>query len=317
MNFHSIYPRVLVTGGSGLVGSAIQNLEKNYYFHFIYLSSQDVDLRSYEQTLSCFQKHNVEFVIHLAAKVGGLYHNMRNQVEMLEDNLLINQNVLKACHYLGVRKVVCCLSTCIFPDGIEYPIDESKLHLGPPHHSNFGYSYAKRMLEVQCRAYQENYGRDYICVIPTNIYGENDNFSLEQGHVIPALVHKCYLSQKKKIPWEIKGSGKAQRQFIYAGDLARLLIWCLEGYRDREPLILSGGQETEISIRHVVEKIKESFEFEGKIKWNTNEDDGQILKTADNSKLVKLIPQFQFTPFSEGIEKTVKWFRDNYPKCRL
>ena len=317
MNFHSIYPRVLVTGGSGLVGKALQNLEKNFYFHFIYLSSQDVDLRSYEQTLSCFQKHDVEFVIHLAAKVGGLYHNMRNQVEMLEDNLLINQNVLKACHYLGVRKVVCCLSTCIFPDGIEYPIDESKLHLGPPHHSNFGYSYAKRMLEVQCRAYQKNYGRDYICVIPTNIYGENDNFSLEQGHVIPALVHKCYLCQKKKIPWEIKGSGKAKRQFIYAGDLARLLIWCLEGYRDREPLILSGGLETEISIRQVVEKIKESFEFEGEIKWNTNEEDGQILKTADNSKLVKLIPQFKFTPFSEGIEKTVKWFRNNYPKCRL
>ena len=317
MNTHSIYPRVLVTGGSGLVGQALQNLEKNYYFHFIYLSSQDADLRCYEDTLTCFQKYDVDFVIHLAAKVGGLYHNMRNQVEMLEDNLLINQNVLKACHHLGVRKVVCCLSTCIFPDSIEYPIDESKLHLGPPHHSNYGYSYAKRMLEVMCRAYQENYGRDYICVIPTNIYGENDNFSLEQGHVIPALVHQCYLSQKQKIPWEIKGTGIAKRQFIYAGDLARLLIWCLEGYRDREPLILSGGIETEISIRHVVEKISNIFQFEGEIKWNGNYDDGQILKTVDNSKLVKLIPQFKLTPFSEGIEKTVRWFQKNYPKCRL
>ncbi len=317
MNCHSIYPTVLVTGGSGLVGQALQSLQKNYYFHFVYLNSQDADLRSYEETLTCFQKYNAEFVIHLAAKVGGLYQNRKNQVEMLDDNLLINQNVLKVCHYLGIRKVVCCLSTCIFPDSIEYPINESKLHLGPPHHSNFGYSYAKRMLEVQCRAYQENFGRDYICVIPTNIYGENDNFSLEKGHVIPSLIHRCYLSQKKKIPWVIKGTGKARRQFIYARDLARLLIWSLEGYRDREPIIMCGGQDTEISIREVVDKIRESFKFEGEIKWDASFPDGQILKTVDNSKLVEHMPQFKFTPFSEGIEKTVQWFRDNYPKCRL
>ena len=314
---NSNYPFVLVTGGSGLVGKALQSLEKNYYFNFIYLSSQDVDLRSYQDTLASFQKYQFEFVIHLAAKVGGLYKNMKNQVEMLEDNLLINQNVLKVCHYLGVKKVICCLSTCIFPDKIQYPIDETKLHLGPPHCSNFGYSYAKRMLEVQCRAYQENYDRDYICVIPTNIYGEYDNFSLEDGHVIPALIHRCYESQKKEIPWEIKGSGIAQRQFIYSQDLAKLLIWCLEGYRNREPIILSSGEETEVSIQELVKIIRNSFHLKEEIKWDVSFPDGQIRKTANNSKLKKLLPQFKFTPLEEGIDKTVKWFIKNYPNCRL
>ena len=317
MNVHTYYQTVLVTGGSGLVGKAIQKITKNYYLQFHFLSSKDADLKSYEETLSCFSKYKPDYVIHLAAQVGGLYKNMKNQVSMLEDNLQINLNVLKVSHFLGIEKVVCCLSTCIFPDEITYPISESMLHQGSPHNSNFGYSYAKRMLEVQCRAYQENYGRKYICIIPCNIYGEYDNFSLDDAHVIPALIHKCYLSKKNNKDLVVQGRGKAMRQFIYSEDLARLIIWTLQGYQDLDPIILSGNEESEVSIKNLVYMIATSFKFEGNIIWDDSFPEGQLKKTVDNSKLQEKLPQFKFTPLQKGINNTVDWFQSQYPLCRL
>ena len=315
MNVHTFYKTVLVTGGSGLVGKAMQKISKNYYLQFHFLSSQDANLKSYQETLTCFSKYKPDYVIHLAAQVGGLYKNMKDQVSMLEDNLEINLNVLRVCHFLNVSKVVCCLSTCIFPDKICYPIQENKLHEGPPHTSNFGYSYAKRMLEIQCKAYQETFGRNYICVIPCNIYGEDDNFSLENGHVIPSLIHKCYLSHKNNTDFVIRGSGKAMRQFIHAEDLAKLLIWTIQSYRDFEPIIVASPEE--YSIKEVVYMITTSFKFKGNIKWDTTYSEGQLKKTADTSKLKKLLPQFQYTNLPDGINKTVDWFNQNYPRCRL
>ena len=120
-----------------------------------------------------------------------------------EKNILINMNVLKVCHEIKVKKLVSCLSTCIFPDKTSYPIDETMLHDGPPHTSNDAYAYAKRMLEIQSKAYQQQYDDNFICVIPTNIYGEHDNYSIECGHVIPALIHKCYLAKQENKPFVV------------------------------------------------------------------------------------------------------------------
>ena len=317
MSNPSMYKKVLVTGGSGLVGKAIQRISNQYYFHFIFLSSQDADLKSYDQTLACFQEKKPDYVIHLAAQVGGLYKNMNHQVTMLEDNLLMNLNVLKVCHQLNIQKVICCLSTCIYPSQVTYPIQEEMLHQGPPHNSNYGYSYAKRMLEVQCRAYQECFKRDYLCVIPTNIYGEDDNFSLENGHLIPALIHQCYLSHLKGTPFPIKGSGQARRQFIYAPDLAKIIIWMLEGYSGKDSLIACPPGENEYSVLEVAELIRNNFETKPEITLLKEYPEGQMKKTVNAEKLHKLLPEFQFTTLEKGIEKTVKWFRETYPKCRL
>ena len=317
MNQHTLYKKVLVTGGSGLVGKAIQRISKQYYFHFIFLSSQDVDLKSYDRTLACFREKEPDYVIHLAAQVGGLYKNMNHQVTMLEDNLLINLNVLRVSHLLNIQKVICCLSTCIYPSQVSYPIQEEMIHQGPPHDSNYGYSYAKRMLEVQCRAYQECFNRDYICIIPTNIYGEHDNFSLENGHLIPALIHRCYLSYLTGSPFPIRGSGKAIRQFIYAEDLAKIIIWMLEKYKNRESLIACPSGENEYSVLQVAEMIRKNFKPKPEIILQEEYSEGQMKKTVSAEKLHKLLPEFQFTSLEKGIENTVKWFRDTYPKCRL
>ena len=179
---------ILITGGTGLVGSAIKNGTK--------LSSKDGDLRKWETTLNIFNHHKPKKVIHCAGKVGGLGGNMNYKGEYFYDNIMMNTNVIEASRLVGVEKLVCFLSTCVFPDNVEFPLTEQKVHLGEPHFSNYPYAYAKRMADIQIKAYREQYGIEYVSVIPTNIYGPHDNFNIETGHVLPSLIHKCIWHKK-------------------------------------------------------------------------------------------------------------------------
>ena len=306
--------KILVTGGNGLVGSAIKSISEKYDYEFVFLSSSQCDLTNFEQTINYFEKIKPDFVIHLAANVGGLFKNQTQKVEMFESNLLININVLKASHEIKVKKLIACLSTCIFPDKTTYPIDETMLHLGPPHSSNDAYAYAKRMLDVQCKIYREQYGDNFVCIVPTNIYGPNDNFNLFNAHVIPALIHKCYLAVKTNEPFEVAGTGKPLRQFIYSEDLAKLIMWILEKYDDSESIILTTSEE--ISIGEISKIIAEKFNYIDKLVFNTSKSDGQFKKTTSNEKLLKLIDNFEFKKINDGIELTVNWFRENYNYSR-
>lgn len=308
--------KILVTGGSGLVGYALQNISNNYCHDFVFISSKDCDLTDIKETFKFFDFIKPDYVIHLAAYVGGLFKNMKYKVDMYEKNTLINYNVLKCSHDTGVKKVISCLSTCIFPDKTSYPINEKMLHDGPPHFSNDAYAYSKRMLEIHSKAYQEQFGDNFICVIPTNIYGENDNYSLEDGHVIPALIHKCYLAKEKGEKFIVKGSGKPLRQFIYSLDLARLMMWVLESYHEKESIILSVNEKDEISIEDVATMIAKEFDYQHMIVFDDAFSDGQFKKTADNSKLMKLNPDFEFTNMNKGIHNSVQWFVTNYNDCR-
>jgi GDP-L-fucose synthase len=309
--------KILVTGGTGLVGSAINSISNLYpKYKFIFISSKQCDLTNWEQTIRYFKEINPDYIIHLAAMVGGLFKNMKWKVDMLESNLAINTNVLKAAHQIKVKKLIACLSTCIFPDKTTYPINETMLHNGAPHFSNDAYAYAKRILEVQCKAYQEQYFDNFICVIPTNIYGPGDNYNLEDGHVIPALIHRCYLAKQSSSPFVVAGSGKPLRQFIYSEDLAKLFMWVLESYNDNTSIILSVGEKDEVSIGFIAKLIAKSFDYDNMITFDETKPDGQFKKTADNSKLISLINNFDHTKISDGIEKSVKWFCDNYSFCR-
>lgn len=299
-----------------MVGYAINNIKNNYNYDLIFVSSKDCDLTNFEQTFNYFNKYKPDFVIHLAAFVGGLFKNMNYKVDMLEKNLLINFNVLKVCHELKVKKVVSCLSTCIFPDNTTYPINETMLHNGPPHNSNDAYAYAKRMLEIHSKAYQEQYGDNFICVIPTNIYGKNDNYSLEDGHVIPALIHKCYLAKEKGEKFIVKGTGKSLRQFIYSEDLAKLIMWTLENYKEKESIILSVNESDEVSIEYIAKQIAKSYNYENMIEFDSSYSDGQYKKTADNNKLLSLYGEFEFKNLALGIEESVSWFNENFNTCR-
>ncbi|XP_063307049.1 GDP-L-fucose synthase [Pelobates fuscus] len=312
--------RILVTGGSGLVGKAIEKVvadgEGLQDEEWIFVASKDADLTNAADTRALFEKYKPTHVIHLAAMVGGLFRNMKYNLDFLRKNLQINDNVLHSAYETGVRKVVSCLSTCIFPDKTTYPIDETMIHNGAPHSSNFGYSYAKRMIDVQNRAYHEQHGCTFTSVIPTNVFGPHDNFNIEDGHVLPGLIHKVYLAKLNGTPLSIWGTGKPRRQFIYSLDLARLFIWVLREYNEVDPIILSVGEEDEVSIKEAAESIVSAVDFKGEVIFDSTKSDGQFKKTASNSKLRKYLPGFQFTPFNQAIQETCKWFSANYEQAR-
>jgi len=310
--------KVLVTGGRGLVGSALQKViaeDRPDDEEWIFVSSKDGDLTDPAATRKIFEKHLPTHCIHLAAMVGGLYKNLRANLDFWRQNMLINDNVLSLCHEFNVEKCVSCLSTCIFPNATTYPIDESMIHNGPPHDSNYGYSYAKRMIDVQNRGYFEQHKRLYTSVIPTNIYGPHDNFNLEDSHVIPGIMHRMHLA-KDEPEFSCWGSGKPLRQFIFSEDLARLFVWVMREYDSIEPIILSVPEEDEVPIGDVVHMIAKASGYKGQIKFDTTKADGQFKKTASNAKLKSLNPSFKFTPMEEGITKTIEWFQENYDTAR-
>ncbi|PVF96922.1 epimerase-domain-containing protein [Serendipita vermifera] len=318
--------RILVTGGSGLVGKAIQHViqtepEGSAYGklpgeEWIFASSSEGDLRDAAATEALFDKYKPTHVIHLAALVGGLFKNMAHNLTFLRDNTLINNNVLHSSHTHETSKVISCLSTCVYPDKVDYPLTEEKIHIGPPHGSNFGYAHAKRMVDVMNHAYKEEFGCNFTSAIPTNVFGPYDNFDLQDSHVIPGLIHKCVLAKKNGTPFVVSGTGKPLRQFIYSYDLAKLFIWMLRNYDDVEPLILSVGEDEEVSIKQVGDAIVKAVGFQGEYTFDTSKSDGQFRKPASNAKLISLIGEFKFTPFEQALDETVKWFLDNYESAR-
>lgn len=310
---------VMVTGGSGLVGSAIRDYvtaNPKEGETFVFLSSKDGDLRDRKATEAIFEKFKPTHVIHVAAKVGGLFANMAQKVEFYRENTLINDNIMELCRITKVQKLVSFLSTCVFPDKTTYPIDETMLHNGPPHPSNEGYAYAKRLIDTMNRAYAEEYGCNFTSIIPTNIYGPHDNFSIQNGHVIPGLIHKCYIAKRDGTPFTIWGSGTPLRQFIYSLDLAELTVWVLREYHSPDPITLSVDESAEVSIKDVALAVAKGMGFEGEVVFDTTKADGQFKKTACNKKLRGFLPDYKFQSMEEGIKKSCEWFQANYETCR-
>ncbi|EPB69888.1 NAD dependent epimerase/dehydratase family protein [Ancylostoma ceylanicum] len=283
---------VLVTGGTGLVGKAIEQIvnteEQRANEKWLFIGSKDCDLSDLAATRKLFEDVRPTHVIHLAAMVGGLFHNLAHNLQFFRKNMAINDNVLSMCHEFDVVKCVSCLSTCIFPDKTTYPIDETMVHLGPPHDSNFGYSYAKRMIDVLNRGYAQDYGRKYTSVVPCNVFGPHDNYNLQSSHVLPALIHKTFIAKKEGKPLE-----------------------------EVDPIILSVSEEDEVSIADAVKAIVKAFDFQGEVKFDTSKADGQLKKTASNAKLRRCLPDFRFTPFEQAIKESVDWFVKNHESARL
>ena len=286
--------KVLITGGYGMVGSAMESQIK--------LSRETCDLTNPKQTEKLFQLIKPDGVIHCAGKVGGIGGNSNYKGEYFYDNLMINTNVIEAARKAGVKNLVAFLSTCVFPDKVKYPLTVDQIQLGEPHESNYPYAYAKRMADVQIRAYREQYGINYTSIIPSNIYGPNDNFSLEHGHVMPMLIHKLYLAKQNKTDFIVWGSGKPLREFVYSKDIAKIAEWALFNYKGIDPLIISGDEE--ISIKDLVGLLVDEFKFKGKVVFDKTKPDGQLRKPSDNSKIKELIPDFEYTPFEQGIRNS-------------
>lgn len=298
---------ILITGGHGLVGSEF--IGEQYFKP----TSKEFDLRIAENANRLMLKQ-FDGVIHCAGKVGGVGGNMNHKGEFFYDNIMMNTNVIEGARLSNVKNLVAFLSTCVFPDQVDYPLTEKKIHLGPPHFSNDAYAYAKRMTDVQIRSYREQYGLNYKSVIPCNIYGPNDNYDIVNGHVLPSLIHKCYLARENKTPLTIWGSGKPLREFIFSKDIAKLTEWVLYNYNESEPIILSTSEE--ISIKDIVSMIVEIMNFKGEVIYDSSKPDGQFRKPSDNSKIKHYLPNFKFTPIYEGLKETIEYFEKNHTLLR-
>lgn len=314
---------VLVTGGTGLVGRALAAHVRNDAEAqaagdvWTFCSSADGDLRDRKAVFELFERVRPTHVVHLAAAVGGLFKNMRAKVEMWRDNVAMNDNVFEACRIYNVSKLVSCLSTCIFPDAPPaHPIDETMIHSGPPHPSNEGYAYAKRMIDMLNRAYAEEYGCNFTSVVPTNIYGIHDHYSIEDGHVIPGLIHKAYLAKRDGTDLVVWGSGAPLRQFIAASDVAALTAWVLRHHATSDPVILAPDEADELSIRDVALLVAEATGFSGKVVFDASKADGQFKKTASNAKLRRLVPGYHFKDMRVGVKEAVDWFASHYEEAR-
>jgi GDP-L-fucose synthase len=308
---------ILITGGTGLIGYGIKKNIRKKEDNYVFLSSKDCDLRNFNDTEKIFIKYKPDYVIHLAAHVGGLYANMTYPVEFYRDNILMNDVVMELCKKYNVKKLISCLSTCIFPDKVSYPIDETMVHLSEPHPSNDAYSYAKRMVDVMNHAYNREYGCNFTSIVPTNVYGCNDNFHLLDGHVIPSLIHKGFIAKQNNTDFIISGSGKPLRQFIFNEDLGQLILWVLYNYNEIDPIILSVDEEDEISIKDAALMIADAFDIDReKVKFDSTKEDGQYRKTATNKKLRTFLPDYKFKKIKDGIFETCNWFTKNYETAR-
>jgi len=299
--------KILITGGSGLIGHAL----RGHLPDAIFLSSKDCDLTKQNHTDDLFYAHKPDYVIHLAGKVGGVKANTDNMADFFYDNIMINTNVLHCAYLYKTKKVVSLMSTCIFPDVVSYPITEDQLHNGNPHYSNFGYAHSKRMLDVQSRSYRQQYGCNFVTVVPNNLYGPHDNFDLENSHVIPAIIRKIYnakVSGKSATFW---GDGSPRRQFTYVDDLAEILAKViLPHYNDEEPINVGCGDE--YSIKEIVGIVSNAFNYDGGIKWEPTEYAGQHIKTTSFDKFKGLGYGKKFTPLDVGIRMVVRWWERNY-----
>jgi len=303
--------KVLVTGGTGMVGKAVQEVLPEAFF----VGSDSYNLKDFTNVRDMFVDIAPDYVIHLAAKVGGVNANSTFLGDFYYDNITINSNVLECAKNARVKKVVSLLSTCIYPDKVKYPLTEDQIHCGPPHVSNYAYAYAKRMLDIQSRAYRDQYGCNFITAVPNNLFGEFDNFHLEESHLIPALIRKIYEAKIKNSDVTLWGDGSPLREFTYSKDVAKILAFLLKNYNEPEPINI--GHTKEYSVLELAKKVSNILEFSGNIIWNTDKPSGQHKKPSSNQKLLNLgWREEEYTDLNLALNNTCCWFLDNYPNIR-
>jgi len=297
---------ILVTGGSGLVGQHLQDILPDA----TYISSTDYDLTDLQQVRDMMNEYQPTSVIHLAARVGGIVDNINYPVDYLEENVLMNTNVLKACHEFDVEKVIAILSTCVYPDVVDiYPMKEEDLFNGPPTPTNFSYGFAKRCMAAHIDSYRKQYDKKWSYLIPCNLYGEYDKYEEHHSHFVSALIRKIYEAEDSI---EIWGTGKPLRQFMYGGDLARVIKYMI----DKDVVgSFNVAPEWVHSINDLAEIGKKAcLKDKLVVNYDNTKPDGQFRKDVDSSKLLSALKDFEFTPLKEGIKKVYDNFSKRYDK---
>lgn len=303
--------KIYVAGHRGLVGSAIFNcLNVGRYKNVIYRTKSELDLCCQEAVYKFFQSERPEFVFLSAAKVGGIHANMTYPAQFIYENLAIQTNVIHAAFLYGVKKLLFLGSACSYPRECPQPMKEEYLLSGYLEPTNEPYAVAKIAGIKMSQAYNRQYGTNFICAIPTNTYGPNDNFSTEDSHVIPALLKKFYEAKiKREKLVTIWGTGKPMREFIYVDDLADACVYLMQHYNGANIINIGVGEE--ISIKQLASLIQKVVDYDGDIVFDTSKPDGIPRKSLDISKLNKLGWQTKIS-LKDGLGKTYNWYTEYY-----
>jgi GDP-L-fucose synthase len=306
---------ILVLGSNGLAGSAIcRNLELNKR-DFIAATRSDVDLLNFTEVDKYFNKIKPDTIIGAAALVGGMAANIKYPVEFLINNITIQNNTILSAHNNNVSKYVFLGSSCVYPGEAVSPISEEQLLTGPLEKTNEAYAVAKISGLKLIQSFRDEYSKNWVSVMPTNLYGPGDNFDINNSHVLAALVRKFYeavLEDKKEIV--LWGSGNPRREFMHADDFASAVTFITDNYNEREPINIGTG--IDISIKELAEVIVKISGFKGEIKWNMEVPDGTYRKMLNVTKLNRLGWKSKIS-LKEGVESTYKWFVQNYQATRL
>lgn len=302
---------ILVTGASGVIGTATCVVLRDAGYHVTAVASADADLRDAGSAQDLVNSVNPDSIIHLAARVHGLMGNVRSQGEMYLDNILINTNVVEAGRLAGVKKIVAMGSVAVYPDGIPMPMKESDIWSGAPHASEAGYAHAKRSMLAQLEAYHDQYGIDYAFAVCTNLFGPNDRFDEVRGHVLPSLISKFHRGVTQGGPVTVWGTGTASRDFLYSVDAARALVTLLES--GTGSYNIASGHD--VTIREIVDEIIAVTGYSGSVEWDTQKPDGQASRAYDITRIASLgwAPQVSV---STALAETYEWYSEHVGAVR-
>lgn len=299
--------KVYVAGHTGMVGSAIvRALKKQGFNNTITKTHKELDLTNQALVKAFFSKEKPDYVFIAAAKVGGIQENREHPADLLYINMMINANIIQSAYEFGVKKLLVLGSSCIYPRNARQPMCEDEFLSGKPEPTNEGYAIGKIVALELCKLYKKQYNAPFISCMPTNIYGENDNFDLHASHVIPAMIRKFYEAkinnQKEVVLW---GTGSPLREFLYVDDLAEACLFLMDKYEDKEHINIGTGEE--VSIRELANIIKDIVGYNGNIIYDTTKPDGNPRKLLDSKKIHELGWKHKIS-LKEGIEKSYNWF---------
>ena len=300
---------VVVTGGTGFLGSAVTTALQGLDCAAVHpLGRGDYDLRRPDDVARMYRDRRPTVVIHLAAVVGGIGANRERPAEFFFDNLTMGIHVLDQAWRAGTRKAVLVGTVCAYPKSPPVPFREEDLWNGYPEATNAPYGIAKKALLVQSQAYRQQYGFNSIFLLPTNLYGPGDNFDPRSSHVIPALIRKCVEAMESGRDYiEVWGDGSATRDFLFVEDAAEGILMAAAGYDGAEPVNLGSGRE--VSIADLARMVAEAVGFTGAIRWDTSQPNGQPRRRLDVSRAEQWLGFRARTPFPDGLQKTVEWYR--------